>query len=64
MDTVNDLLRWFLLAGVIYMIFALTSMDDDINDLRERMGRLEGLMETHLIQPHPHATALVPKNDG
>ena len=57
MTNVNDIVRWLLFAGVVYLISALTSMDDDINDLRERMARLEGLMESHLVQPHPHDTA-------
>ena len=55
-NNLSSVLRFLILAGVIYLISGLSSMDDSINDLRERMARLEGLMESHLILPHSDNT--------
>lgn len=46
------IVRWLVILGIFYIISSLSAMDDNINDLRERMSRLEGLMESHLIVPH------------
>ena len=37
--------RLVILAGVVYLVWVASSMDNSINDVSDRLDRVEGLLE-------------------